>query len=89
MDNSAFVRFSIENFAENLAAARHATGLSQRALGKAIGVSGAMIAGAELGKHAFTLDNLCRLADALDVSIDYLAGRTDDPVLHKLPNNGN
>ena len=28
-------------------------------------------------------DNLARIADYLDCSIDYLMGRTDDPDLHK------
>ena len=28
-------------------------------------------------------DNLAKIADYLDCSIDYLMGRTDDPDLHK------
>lgn len=28
-------------------------------------------------------DNLAKIADCLNVSVDYLLGRTDDPVLHK------
>ena len=28
------------------------------------------------------LEAICKIADRLDVSIDYLVGRTDDPVLH-------
>lgn len=30
-------------------------------------------------------DNLAKIADCLNVSVDYLLGRTDDPVLHKKP----
>ena len=37
----------------------------------------------ENGNKKPSLDMLIKLADYFDVSIDYLAGRTDDPKLHQ------
>ena len=34
-------------------------------------------------------DKLSRIADYLDCSVDYLLGRTDNPISHKIPVNGN
>ena len=33
----------------------------------------------ETGVRKPSFDNLCRLADALEVTVDFLMGRTDDP----------
>lgn len=60
-----------------LAAARSAKGLSQRKLGALIGISGPAIAGIETGPYWPSVDTLVDLADALDVSLDWLCGRTD------------
>lgn len=34
-------------------------------------------------------DNLIKIADYLDCSVDYLLGRTDNPISHKMPVNRN
>ena len=64
----------------NIKAARINAGLSGEALGRLVGVSGATISGWENGKKNPRRDNLERLAAVLDVSVDYLLGKTEDPV---------
>lgn len=53
-------------------------------LGKDIGSTRATISNFENEQRKPSLDMLIKLADYFDVSIDYLAGRTDDPKLHFL-----
>lgn len=54
--------------------------LSQEQLGEAIGQDQAYVSRLESGEiHRITLPILARLADALHVSMDYLAGRSNDP----------
>ena len=50
-------------------------GLSQQELGNNIGVTKVSICGYENGTRVPTIDNLIKLSDALDVTIDYLLGR--------------
>lgn len=50
-------------------------GLSQQALGNMIGVTKVSICGYENGTRVPTIDNLIKLADNLDTTIDYLLGR--------------
>src|SRR5215510_13359594 len=55
-------------------------GLSQGALGKAIGKDGQYVSKLERGVlTSVTTETLERLAGVLDCSTDYLLGRTDDP----------
>lgn len=51
-------------------------------LGEVIGVSNQAISLLEQGKRSPSFEVLCALADYFDVSIDYLVGRSDDPVRH-------
>jgi len=53
--------------------------MSQATLGAAIGVSKVQISDIELGNRTTTIEKLVVLADILDVSLDYLVGRSDDP----------
>ena len=76
--------FSYELFGERLMRARTLQGLTTREIGDAVGVNHSSITGAEKGRHALSLETLYRVSEALDVSVDYLIGRTDDPVLHQL-----
>ena len=50
-------------------------GLSQQKLGDMIGVTKVSICGYENGTRVPTIDNLVKLADSLDTTIDYLLGR--------------
>lgn len=66
-------------FPERLVAARKKRGLSQEELAKRSGLKPAAISHFETGARKPSFDNLRRLADALNVTADYLLGRTDDP----------
>ena len=55
--------------------------MTMRELGKAIGVSNATISDWENGKVMPSGENLLNLADLLNVSADYLLGRTDRAAL--------
>lgn len=57
--------------------ARKEKGLSMGKLSDKTGIAVNSIAGYELDRHEPSLFNICLIADALDVSIDYLAGRLD------------
>ncbi len=55
---------------------RKKKGLSQAALGKMIGTSGDVIGRYERGDIKPSIDVVSKIADALEVSIDYLMGKT-------------
>ena len=63
-------------FPERLRAARKTKELSQDDLGKMVGVNRAAIARWELGTREPNFKRLIELCDALEVSSDYLLGRT-------------
>ena len=48
-----------------------------------LGISRYAVSIMERGKNKTNIDRVCILADLFDVSIDYLIGPTDDPILHK------
>lgn len=56
---------------------RKKKGLSQAALGKAIGTSGDVIGRYERGDIKPSIEVVAKIADALEVSVDYLIGKTD------------
>ncbi|MBI3098417.1 MAG: helix-turn-helix transcriptional regulator [Planctomycetes bacterium] len=62
-------------FSERLRRAREARGLSQTELAERTGLQPSAISHFESGRRAPSFDNLKRLANALDVSTDYLFGR--------------
>lgn len=64
---------------KRLREARQAKGLSQRHLGAALGLHQSTLAGYEAGVRQPDNAILVRLAEVLDVSVDYLLGRTDHP----------
>lgn len=66
-------------FQSRLVAARKKRGFSQDELGKRAGLQPAAVSLFETGSRKPSFDNLRRLADALDVTADYLLGRTEDP----------
>lgn len=68
-----------EIFPKRLRAARERRGLSQGELAERAGWQASAVSHFETGTRKPSFDNLKRLADALDVTTDYLLGRVDDP----------
>lgn len=66
-----------DSFAHRLIATRKRLGLSQEELARRIGTKGPAIGRYERSKTRPTMEVAMRLADALDISLDYLMGRTD------------
>lgn len=66
-------------FPERLKEVRLSKNLSQSSVAKMSGLNLRQYQRYELGEQNITLAKLVPIADALEVSIDYLAGRTDDP----------
>lgn len=65
---------------ENLTRIREERGLTQKELGRLIGVAEATISNYENGKREPKLDKLVALADALNVSLDELVrGKEKEP----------
>lgn len=70
-----------EAFRERLRTARDLRGLSQGELGRRAGLPSSSIAHFEGGSRKPSFDTLRKLANALEVTTDYLLGRTEDPML--------
>lgn len=68
-------------FKERLKAARDLRQLNQNELALKAKLPPSSIAHFESGSRKPSFDNLKRLASVLDVSTDYLIGRTDDPAV--------
>jgi transcriptional regulator with XRE-family HTH domain len=68
-------------FAERLRTARDMRKLSQGDLAEKTGFQPSAISHFETEGRSPSFDNLKRLADALNVTTDYLLGRTDHPAL--------
>ena len=68
-------------FGRRLRQARDLRQMTQAQLAEKSRVSAVMISHFETGvRPSASADNLVKLSNALEVSIDYLLGRTDDPV---------
>lgn len=77
-----FTRIFLDNifmskFAARLAETRKEAGLSRKQLAEKCGTIERNFSYWELGQRECDFDMLVKLANALDVSIDYLLGRTD------------
>ena len=64
-------------YSELLKELRKAHGLTQKAIGAMLGIAGATYSLYENGHRRMTIQMLCKLADILNTSTDYLLGRTD------------
>lgn len=64
-------------FGERLRSCRKEKGLKQTRFCEMVGISQPNLSAYEKGRLAPTLEGLVRIADALDVSADYLLGRTE------------
>ena len=69
------------SFADRLRALRAARGLTQKDVYTAVGLSPIVYQRYEYGNSP-SYEKLLALADYFDVSLDYLVGRSDDPVRH-------
>lgn len=65
----------MNSFGKNLIELRKLNKLTQRDVAKYLGVSQPSYIRYENGKSQPTIENLIKLADLFDVSIDYLCGR--------------
>ena len=70
------------SLSERILALRNKMGLSQEKFGELFDMSQRTIAAWEAGTRAPSFSTLCALADKLDVSVDYLLGRTDIPNIY-------
>lgn len=70
----------IATFSERLKELRQQHKLTQKALGELTDLSERGIQDLEYGKRKPGHDSLVKLADYFNVSIDYLVGRTDNPI---------
>jgi Predicted transcriptional regulators len=68
-----------ESFSTRLKAVRESRGLSQGDLAKKTGLQPSAISHFETGARSPSFDNLKRLADALNVTTEYLFGREEKP----------
>lgn len=66
-------------FPQRLRAAREIRELNQEKLARSAGLQASAISHFETGTRKPSFNNLKRLADALNVTTDYLLGRVEDP----------
>lgn len=72
----------VMNFSQRLISIRKSQGLTQKQVYEAVGLSPLGYQRYEYGVREPSLSTLIALADLFDVSLDYLAGRSDDPSRH-------
>lgn len=76
----------MQEFSKRLKKIRKEMGFSQVRLGKILDYGSTAIANYESGRNEPSLNDLRRIADCLEVSVDYLLGRTEDKRLsYKTP----
>ena len=73
----------MDTFSERIKELRESRNLTQDALGAVIGVKRFSIYSYEKGRAYPEMKGLIALADYFDVSMDYLAGRTDNPAVNR------
>lgn len=74
-------------YGERVRAARRKRGYTLKKMSELTGVAYSTLDTMERGRHQSRLGTACLLADVLDVSLDWLAGRTADPYSHKRKRN--
>jgi transcriptional regulator with XRE-family HTH domain len=72
----AFSILIIMSLSDNMLLIRKKKGISQAELGKLIGTSGDVIGRYERGDISPSVEVVSKIADALEVSVDYLLGKT-------------
>lgn len=69
----------MSNFYERLKKARKTAGISQEEIAEKLDIGYSTYRRYEQGGTEPTISDAARIADYLNVSLDYLAGRTDEP----------
>lgn len=72
-------KIPVDKIADRLKELRLAAGLTQKEAATALGMPEAMWQKYEWGERVPSLGKCVQIADLFDVSLDYLAGRSDDP----------
>ncbi len=67
----------------NLRKLRKEKGISQLKLALDLNMSQNTISRYETGEHEPGINELIRIADYFDVSVDYLIGRTENPIMNR------
>lgn len=78
-----FFFFYFDTFSDRLKELRTSKGLTMEQLGKELDSTKGTISNYENGNKKPSLDMLIKIADYFNVSIDYLVGRSNDPLLHQ------
>ena len=71
-------------FSQNLKLCRQNKHLTQKKMSELLNMTERGYQNYELGRGEPAYDKLIEIADILDISVDYLLGRTDNPDSHKL-----
>ena len=82
MSSGFFIELT-DKFQERLRQIRLEKGLTQADLAEKISIKQATVSAYENGDALPYSDTFSRLGQALGVSLDWLAGRTDDPKVHQ------
>ena len=72
-----FHNINMNKFAERVRELRMEKGLSRKELAEKLGTLQRNISYRELGQRECGFDMLIKISDVLDVSVDYLLGKTD------------
>lgn len=73
----------MENFAERLKTCRKKSNLSQQETAKLLGIGCTTYRRYEYGDRLPVLDDAAKMAQLFGVSLDYLAGLTEEPEIKK------
>ena len=66
-------------FPNRLKAVRRAKGITQKAMAECLGIQETSYQQYEYGKREPNHENTVKIADILNVSVDYLLGRSENP----------
>lgn len=66
------MKYDLKALPERIKVLREAVGLTQVELARQIGMNGGNLCRLETGRHTPTLKTVCKLAEALDVTVDDL-----------------
>ena len=75
--------FDKEIFGDRIRALRQSNNLSQQDLANILSVGKSAVSMMESAQRAASADTLVAIANYFDVSLDYLAGRTDNPEINR------
>ena len=71
----------MSRFAERLRELRKNKNINQQKLSNYLGYGYTAVANYESGRNEPAIDTLCKIAEYFDVTVDYLIGLSDEPVI--------